>query len=251
MANEKSRGNKNLKGSPKGGTRFPMQGLSDCLEWNKKLVSKTHLSAQPEDLILSGVVGSTSSLGKVRISSMKQFGLIDGNAKAYAASDLAKQLNSSPEEEVMALIRSCFFKPPLFEKIFETFQGDTVSKAKLKQRAADLSVHPDKCEQAIEQYCDSAIAAKLINLEGDNVVHSLLNDIQVENSENVALDEAEQDSLSESNDDEEQFFEKPAENNFTKTSTKSGINININIDSTMDVEKLSKQLELLKKFGAI
>ena len=53
------------KGGRKGGAVFPRVALSDALLFARKLVSKTHTSAQPQDVILTGVMGSKGGTGRV------------------------------------------------------------------------------------------------------------------------------------------------------------------------------------------
>jgi hypothetical protein len=85
------------KGGRKGGTIFPRIPLADAVEFAKKLVSKTHSSAQPRDIIYSGVVGAKGGRGDTRISALKQFGFLKGDNKVkYSADTLAKSIASAP-----------------------------------------------------------------------------------------------------------------------------------------------------------
>jgi hypothetical protein len=53
--------------------------------------------------------------------------------------------------------------------------------------------------------------------------------------------------------DQEKKHGSPSENGKTlpTQSSKPNINVNIDVDSTMDPDKLERQLELLKRFGAL
>lgn len=133
------------KGGRKGGSVFPRVALNDAIKYARKLVSKTHTSAQPKDVILSGVVGAKTGTGDVRMSALKQYGFLKGDTKSnFFADELAKKIAAAPPEELVPLYRQAMLKPTVFKKLFDTFHGDTISKAKLKQRAADLKVHPDE-----------------------------------------------------------------------------------------------------------
>lgn len=66
------------KGGRKGGTRFPQLGLVKALEYCGKLVSKTHTGPQPESIILPGVFNTSGTVGQVRASALKQYGLLEG-----------------------------------------------------------------------------------------------------------------------------------------------------------------------------
>src|SRR5690242_10691846 len=111
------------KGGRKGGTLFPKINLQKALQYEKKLVAKTHIGPQPEDEILPGVFGTSNSDGKIRASALKQFGLMEGNAKAYQASQLAKDIDASLPEERPALLQRAVLASKVFEKIFDTFHG--------------------------------------------------------------------------------------------------------------------------------
>lgn len=70
------------KGGRKGGTTFPRLALQQALEYAKKLVSRTAISAQPEATVLAGIFGNSGPEGKVRLSALKQFGLLEGTSNS-------------------------------------------------------------------------------------------------------------------------------------------------------------------------
>jgi hypothetical protein len=67
------------KGGRKGGTIFPRLNLKQALEYSKKLVSKTAVAPQPGATILAGVFNNAGPEGKVRLSALKQFGLLEAH----------------------------------------------------------------------------------------------------------------------------------------------------------------------------
>ena len=261
------------KGGRKGGSVFPRVALSDAVAYARKLVSKTHTSPQPKDVIFSGVVGAKTGIGDVRISALKQYGFLKGDAKSnFSADDLAKKIAAAPPEELIPLYRQSVLKPTVFKKLFDTFHGDTVSKAKLKQRAADLKVHPDETATCVDLYVSGMETAGLVTIEGEQVKHLASSDLEsafVENSASEDVPEAAEDS---SESDETQIT-SPADGDGASTelhavgdeeiakphvpggNTQLGpravFNVNVTLDSSLDTEKLQKQLELLKRYGAI
>lgn len=253
------------KGGRKGGSSFPRVSLVDALTYSKKLVTKTHSGAQPQDVIFSGVVGAKSGTGNVRIAALKQYGLIRGDAKLYyLAADLAKRIHSAPEEELLALYQIAALHASIFKKIFDAFLGDTVSKAKLKQRAADLNVHPDETASCVDLYVSSLTTAGLVTSDGDNVTHVASLDASVKDvGELKESDESGEVSNEEAGEDENEAAtqfgipiggESPSKNFITDVSVKSPravFNVNITLDSSLDIEKLQKQLDILRRFGAI
>ncbi|WP_250512038.1 hypothetical protein [Caballeronia sp. INDeC2] len=264
------------KGGRKGGAIFPRVGLKDALIYARKLVSKTHVSAQPKDVIYPGVLGAKGSTGDIRLSALKQYGFLTGDAKSnYSADALAKQIAASPQEELIPLYRRAMLKPAVFKRLFDTFHGDTVTKAKLKQRAADLKVHPDETETCVELYLAGMLIAGLVAVEGDRVTHMASVDVSTTPSvtdvstiepdlpvdvsaDEVAGTESDADADTEtetgiatsiSSSSETASDSPPA--NGAQPGPRAVFNVNVTLDSSMDIEKLQKQLELLKRFGAI
>lgn len=252
------------KGGRKGGAIFPRLTLSDSVGYARKLVSKTHTGPQSKDIIYSGVVGTKGGKGDVRISALRQYDLLIGDtASKYSASALAKKIVASPDEELILLYRKSALNPSVFKKIFDTFHGDTVTKSKLKQRAADCNVHPDEADTCVDIYISSLTMAKLITVEADRVMHLAKADISdVENNddkgeqESSDLDTPVDDAL-ETELEEESSGERDAGDgneksvDLPRSRPRAVFNVNVTLDSSMDSEKLQKQLELLKRFGAI
>lgn len=260
------------KGGRKGGSVFPRVALDDAVKYARKLVSKTHTGPQPLDVIMSGVVGAKSGTGNVRISALKQYGFLKGDSKAnFSAADLAKKIATAPTEELIPLYRQAMLKPTVFKKLFDTFHGDEVSKAKLKQRAADLNVHPDELTSCVDLYVSGMTTAGLVTVEGDQVKHLASSDVAAVSVASAATeakpDTADEESGGEGHTEAEETVGKGAgavangangDEKNTKTQPdidqigpRAVFNVNVTLDSSLDIEKLQKQLELLKRFGAI
>lgn len=240
---------------------FPRVDLEKCLPWAKKLVSKTHNSPQDRDLVYSGVVGAKSGRGDVRISCLKQYGYLSGNAQAYEASDFAKKTASAPPEETHPLYVEAALRPTIFRGLFDTFQDDVVTKAKLKQRAADLNVHPDETENCVDVYVHTLSFAGLVNVDGDRVIHRALTrsmDIESGNREAETEEDANLATTETYPTNEASVAEPNIEQEALPTSypnqnrpARAVVHVNINIDSSLDAEKLEKQLRLLRNYGAL
>lgn len=259
------------KGGRKGGAIFPRIPLSDALQYAKKLVSKTHISAQPQDLIFSGVFGVRGSTGEVKTSSLRQYGLLTGDAKkGYSATELARKLSAAPQEEVIPLYQQAILLPNIFKKVFDTYHGDIVTKAKLKQRVSDLRVHPDQADQCVDLYIEGMVLAQLVTIDGESISHKSLaelneRELQVQNKnekngefvEDTARDNGIiEDRIEDTTNNTETVTPNeevvPSQQLHQDFSTPRAIfNVNISLDSSLDTEKLEKQLELLKRFGAI
>lgn len=262
------------KGGRKGGSVFPRVALIDAISYARKLVSKTHTAPQPQDVILSGVVGAKGGTGAVRMSALKQYGFLKGDVKTkFSADALAKKISAAPPDELIALYREAVLRPTIFKKLFDTFHGDTISKAKLKQRAADLKVHPDETGACVDLYVGGMTTAGLVTVEGDQVKHLGSNDVGARSaaahaddaepessdndSESEELDEAanstDTDDSGPSKDiaDGVSAVKSPATKKDVAKGPRAVFNVSVTLDSSLDIEKLQKQLELLKRFGAI
>lgn len=262
------------KGGRKGGSVFPRVALIDAISYALKLVSKTHTAPQPQDVILSGVVGAKSGTGAVRMSALKQYGFLKGDVKTnFSADALAKKISAAPPEELAALYREAVLRPTIFKKLFDTFHGDTVSKAKLKQRAADLKVHPDETATCVDLYLGGMTTAGLVTVEGDQVKHLASSDVAarptVAHSEDAEPESSDNDSEREelgetkngtdTNDgvppkdipDSVSAAKSPAVKEDVAQVPRAVFNVNVTLDSSLDIDKLQKQLELLQRFGAI
>lgn len=239
-------------GVRKGGTRYPLYSLLEAVPWSRKLVSKTHLGPQPQDVVLAGVVDAKSSTGEIRVSALKQYDLMEGTSKAYQATTLAKAIASAPEDELKALLRQAALHPPVFRGLYETFHGDEVSIAKLRQRASDLTVHPDKVEACVQIYLASLEYAGLLTLVGDKAVHKPVQAGAVLSS-TEPNDTLSDDELGESSEEEppESEVEDKQEIPEGVSRPRAVFHVNVNLDASLDTEKLQKQLDLLKKYGAI
>ncbi len=244
-----------LEGRRKGGRIFPRINLAEALEYSAKLVSKTHTGPQTEEKLLPGVFNNRGSAGKVRASALKQFGLMQGKADAYEATELAKSIQASPTEEKTPLLQRAFRTSKLFNDIFETFHGDTITKAKIRQQAQALDVHPDSAEECLEVFTASAVTAGLASLNGDSVT------LQTTTTAPLTDEKPAEEPVvtePESEPPEESALVPPTRHESGtdagtdgRRTNKAGVTVTLNVDSSSDPDKLQKQLELLRRFGMI
>ncbi|MDR3799179.1 MAG: hypothetical protein P4K93_13570 [Terracidiphilus sp.] len=248
---------------------YPRIPLEQALIYSKKLVSKTAVAPQSEATLLAGVFGNASSEGKVRLSALKQFGLVEGDSKAHFASRLAKDIDAAADEaESLPLVRKAFLSARVFQELFNTYQDDQASKAKIKGRAQQLRVHPDLADGCADLFISSAVAAKLASIEGDGV--RLLPTTQIgqpapapaeQKDNSIAEAEATADHdpklpsavaegapLSSASSDQQgsdptAFAPRPR--------TAADVAINLTVDSSLDGDKLERHLALLRRYGLI
>lgn len=242
---------KTPKGGRKGGTFFPKIDLKKAVEYNKKLVSKTHTSAQPASVIHPGVFNNNGPDGIIRASALRQYGLLNEDKLKMEALELGKNIASSPADEVKPLLQEACLKPKIFKHLFDTFKGDTVTSAKLKQQAIKLKVHPDSAEDCVTIFISSLQFCGLAQTDGDGY---LLSNSQIsvsktddEQAGNDSDEETQEDEIDneDGNDNTNDFTPKSGKRNSTP------VQVTLNLDSTMDSDKLEKFLKLLKTYGAI
>jgi hypothetical protein len=258
---EKSATRKPPKGGRRGGTLFPKINLKQALDYSKKVVSKTHTGPQSEQTILPGVFDNAGPTGKVRASALKQYGLLEGAAEAYRATQLARDIDAAPDEDRPPLLQQAFLNSKLFSQMFETFNGDTVSKAKIEQRAKGLGVHPESAGECSQLFIDSAVTASLGTLSGDSI--SLVRRLLVSPLGDPAASDDSQDGIKgqkkEDPGDERVVASASSDKGGGETGseksvnqgTKPGVTLSLTVDPSSDPDKLEKQLKLLRQYGMI
>lgn len=233
----------------RGGARYPKYKLEDALGWSSKLVSRTHATPQPEEVIFAAVVTARGSTGDIKIAALKQYGLMEGSSTGYSATELARKVAAAPEEDSAPLIADAALSPPVFKQLYDTFAPGEATRGRLKQRTSDLKVHPDNADECVDIYISALTTAGLARAEGDKLIHVALNEISASrNAEEEAVEAADT---------------KPGQNSSTEsvaeiddapvvaTRGRSAVTVTVNVDSTMDPDKLEKQLALLKRYGAL
>lgn len=244
---------KNLKKKQKveegGGANFPRLDLSVAIEYSKKLAVKTHTGPQARKIILPGVFGSVHDRGIKRATSLKQFGLMKGEDE-FEATEESKIIYAAPENEATDIIRKVCLTPPIFESLYKTFSGDTVTRAKIRQQASQLKVHPESLDECVSHFINSLEYAKLATTNGDDV--SIIAFSNVPPQENKKQEEAEGEKGKQEEAPPVDNKPKDVEANLDvipRGQPKS--NIDIKIDPAMDPEKLEKLLAVLRKYGQI
>jgi hypothetical protein len=257
------------KGGRKGGAIFPRLGLKQALEYSKKLVSKTAVAAQPAATVLAGVFNNAGPEGKVRLSALKQFGLLEGTPAAYKATQLARDIEAAADEtERKPLLQRAMLAPKVYRELVNTYQGDQASKAKIKGRVQQLHVHPDLSEACADLFVASTVTAMLGTSDGDGVRLDATSANQTETPEgeetevDVSLpgDHLDSDSALGAKDgqgstaaalskigDQSDEGKLPA----PRPRTAADVTVNLAVDSSLDGDKLERQLALLRRYGLI
>jgi hypothetical protein len=252
-----------LKGGKKGGAVFPRMSLKEAVAYGRKLVSKTHVGPLPAETIYPAVFGVTgTTTGEIKTSALKQFGLLEGEKKGYKATELARQIAIAPQPEQEALHKKASLRPKIFKGLYEVFQGDSISFAKIRQQCSQLGVHVDSAETCARNFIDSLAFAGLATESGDTVTIAAIN-TALPVTEPSDEDPEELDSTGSKPEPENSGTNNHQQTVATQvkpqtqaeilgsSSGRSVIHVNVTLDSSLDIEKLEKQLSLLRKFGAI
>lgn len=264
MSKEDAKAKAMPKGGRLGGSVFPRVNLKKAIEYATKLVSKTQTGRQSYETVLVGVLGNKGSAGRVRLSALRQYGFVDGDQKSgFEASQPAKDLIAATPEELREHRRAAALKPKIFREIFTTFHGDPVTRAKIRQRALQLDVHPEIVDSCVETYIESLALAELVALEGDDVKHVAAaevhttkppsadhqNDVSGEPSELQGEEEGTSSPLGKDESPPDQPVDPLARS--ATLGPRAVFQINVSLDASLDTEKLEKQLALLKRYGAL
>lgn len=242
------------KGGAKGGTRFPRLDIGKAIDYAKKLVSKTHIGPQPKKIIMAGVFNHSGGQGSVRISALKQYGLLEESQGNLKATDLAKEITSAPEDEAPSLIRKACLNPKIFREVYDAFQGDSINVSKIKQFGMKSAVHPDSADDFSQIVSTSLINCGLARLNGEELEIFSVSGADLLDDKFSEVDETEEE-INETQDDKS--VDRPTDppinhgESSRRKSSSSAVQVTINLDSTMDAEKLEKMLKLLKEHGAL
>ena len=240
----------------KGGTKFPRYSVEHLEPLLKDLVSKTHTNSITIAQLNAGVfkVGSNSDKGKIKSSALKQFKLLSGDYKAFNATELASQIVLSEGTQKTAALQTAFFNVSVFKNTYETYKGgSTTDKQKIGNYASQtLKIHPDLRDEFVKIFSESAKEAKLCTDNGTTLDFNLPVSA---NTDLPSIEEEESTTHAEEHDASNGASVNDESPQPTHISRKSGpisnVSINIDIDPSMDPEKLEKQLKLLKAYGVI
>ena len=159
------------------------------------------------------------------------------------------------------MLQQAVLNSKLFHQIFQTFHGDTVSKAKIEQRVKGLDVHPESASECAQLFIESAATAGLGKLTGDSI--GLLTVTETTQApESPPLDNSETNPDQEGTDelgdapesevsDAEKIGGEPGSGKPSEQSAKPGVALSLTVDSSSDPDKLEKQLKLLREYGII
>lgn len=265
------KGEKIKGGGKKGGTRFPNYSLKQVLPNLKEFISKTHSKPITIQQLNAGVfnIGADSDSGKIRFSSMKQFALAEGEYQSIKSTQLATNIVVASEEDKLKHIRTAFLHVAPFKNVFETFQGSTVPKARISSYSVSpLKVHPDLADKFVESFLDSADVAKVSTVSGDDVTFVNMRDIEVKEEEVAENSDVltQQADIGSTIDPEDDSIEGEIDDNSDEDATNDRSNnsqskrsknmspspsIGIQLDASLDPEKLAKHLKLLRQYGLI
>ena len=252
-------------GRKKGGTMFPRIPLPKAIEYAKRLVGKTHTGPQPATIILKGVFDSGAVAGQIRASALKQFGLLKGDSKGYEATDLAKTIASAPPDEIVASLRVACLKATIFKTLYDTFQGDKVNTAKIRQQALNHGVHIDSGDECVRIFVESLLGAELAKQDQDlvDIISNTRSKEKITRDEQFAVNGENDPHSSDAHDmspadDAKEDLESDTgtDGKRGKPATKSGgskipVHLNLDVDSHTDSNELEKKLKLLRQYGVL
>ena len=243
------------KRGKKGGTQFPRYSLKHLVSFLGTLMGKTHTSAINIEQLNAGVfnVSANSPKGKVKFSALKQFGLVEGDYKAINSTQLCSDIEMNDGESRIAALQRALKKVKPFEDALVTFQNSSIETVKIGQYASStLKVHPDLREEFSKVFIESCETAQLCSIDG-STISFIQNPATIAEEENGSDDEVDENGLDENTVDTDLDPEDDNESprTFKKKQGNSNINVSIDVDPSMDPEKLEKLLKLLKNYGAI
>jgi len=76
---------------------------------------------------------------------------------------------AADEPEKTRLWGRAMLGPKVYRELFNTYQGDQTSKAKIRGRVQQLGVHPDLSETCADLFVASALTSALATADGDGI----------------------------------------------------------------------------------
>ena len=249
------------RGGRVGGTGFPRISLEESLKFAETLARKTLTGPQPIETALVSVFNNKGPAGSVRASALKQFGLLDGTAAegGYVATPLARGIDAAVPEERPAMWRRAFFTSKIFAQIYGALQGDTVTKARVRQIAMTNGVHGANADLCVDLFVAGAIKAGLATAAPEDKFLITPSTGTPEPAGEPAPEEIQASGATETPVPPPATpatttpapKPKPAASSNDAGGAKTGAQLQLHVDSSSDPDKLRKQLELLREFGMI
>jgi hypothetical protein len=144
---------------------YPAHGLSDAVEMARQIYAKEKRSQSPGEIIAKALgYSSLSGNARVKIASLKKYGLLEGDEKrGMRLSDLAMLLlyPSSPMEESDA-IKTAALTPSLFKMLFDEKRGAS-DEAIVNFLVSKMDFSPGGAKQAVDAFRDTMSASGLTN----------------------------------------------------------------------------------------
>jgi hypothetical protein len=152
--------------------------------------------------------------------------------------------------------------PKVYRELINTYQGDQATKGKIRGRVQQLAVHPDVSDTCADLFIASAVTAKLATVDGDGIrlIDAAQQEIPTEkgapvveeplNADVVAevkKEDGRTDTITLPTGDEADGGKLPV----PRPRMAADVAVNLTVDSSLDGDKLEKQLALLRRYGLI
>jgi hypothetical protein len=223
-----------------GGKTYPRYSLEDLDEHVGLIASKT--SRKPHDNVsfCMGIFNlKYNPTCQMKISALKQFGLIEKKEGNLAATELCVRIAARPDDDRAPFYREAFKNVTVFKQALETFSGRTATTSQIATYATDsIGIHLDNKDDFAAKLIESAKKAGLCKEDKEGYFFEPVT---------LADDEASPDTTKE---EKEQGL-KPSSPKKPTVDTSRTVTVEVKIDSTLDPETLEKYLEKMKKFGLI
>lgn len=150
---------------------FPYQDLGDALEAARAIYNNV-ATGSCEEAQLAAWLGTTptSSAFRVRLSTARLFGLIDGGGSAIRCTELGVR-SMDPQQERGAKV-DAFLRVPLFASLYERFKSTVLPSqaAALEREIASLGVADKQKDRARQVFMRSAEQAGFFNQGKERLV---------------------------------------------------------------------------------
>lgn len=144
---------------------YPAHGLSETIEMVRRIYEKEKRSQSSGEIVAKALgYSSLSGNARVKIGSLKQYGLLEGDErKGMRVTNLAMQLlYPSSDAERSDALKTAAIRPALFQNIYTEKRGAS-DESIVNYLVSKLDFSPNGAAQAVESYRDAMSVSGLEN----------------------------------------------------------------------------------------
>jgi len=232
------------KGGRKRGANFARYSLKDMTDNTKTICNVAAGQKLTAKKLATAVLGAGTLTGtaKTKIAALRHYGLLQGTNAALEPTEICRKLPLAKNDERTTLLQRAFLCCKPFKAVYGNYAGTKQPRSNIGTYAmTEERINADNEEQFVNVFVESLEYSGLGEVSGDEIQF-----------QQAALPAEELIETEDENSEDQVSLEGEVAGFATQTEvSKPRVVVNINVDPTLDPDKLEKQLTLLKKYGAL